>query len=73
MLANADMVLTNGSRPLLAMPAAMPKRFCSAMPTLKTRCGNLSWKTPILVLRARSAVSATMRGSASARSQRTRP
>ena len=73
MLANTDMVETKGTMPALARPAAMPKAFCSAIPTLMKRSGKASPKTPILVEWAISAVSATMRGSFLPSSQRTRP
>jgi len=37
--ANAAKVLTKGTNPICARPAAMPTMFCSAMPTWKKRSG----------------------------------
>ena len=37
--ANIAKVLAKATRPVVAMPAAMPMRFCSAMPQSKKRSG----------------------------------
>jgi hypothetical protein len=71
--AYAANVAAYGIRPVEAMPAAIEIMFCSATPTSKKRSG---WRMPKSMVRlayARSAVSTTMRSSASARSASSAP
>src|SRR5262245_51982782 len=59
--------------PVLAIPAAMAKRFCSAIPMLKNRSGNAWMNGMRSVYFDRSADSATTSGLRRARSMRALP
>ena len=65
--ANAAKVAANGIWPTVARPAATLIMFFSAIPMLKNRCGWRAANSENLFGAARSAVSATMRESVSAR------
>src|SRR6476620_2510564 len=56
---------TKGIFPAFASPAPTPTRFCSAMPTFTSRCGNRLRNAPVLLEPTESLLTTTMRSSSS--------